>query len=284
MDSKVYRAILSTICYSDIFDFPLTESEVYKWRKDIRILGYNDIKRANGVIAHKGRFMFLKGRERLIAQRMRREKISGNKLAIAKRIASLLKRIPTVRLIGVSGSVAMNNASKQDDIDIFIIAQTQTVWLTRLLAIIIVELFGKRRRPGDIQVADKICLNMFMDENFLPTPKERQNLYTAHEICQLKALYDRDNTYVKFLAANMWIGKFLPNGVRIKDEGLRMKGNHLSLFVLEWFAKKLQLWYMRRHTTSEVVTDHYLSFHPNDYTDDILTAYRERLSFYGLQV
>lgn len=299
MDSKAYTSILKTICYADIFDYPLKEEEVFHFicypersggSRDSSASPHNDmrgtIKRANGVIVHKGAFMFLKGREKLVALRLEREKISKKKSLLAERIVSILKYIPTIRLVGVSGSVAMGNAKKDHDIDLFIIAQTETIWLTRLLSTIVVELFGSRRRPSDTNVTDKICLNMFMDENFLSTPKEKQNLYKAHEICQLRVLLDRENTYQKFLWANRWVARFLPNAMGMIKEGKKssLSINRQSLIVLELIAKQLQFWYMRRHQTSEIVTDHYLAFHPKDYADDVLTAYRRKLSLYDSQI
>lgn len=293
MDSKTYSSILKTICYADIFDYPLKEKEVYRWVKDIKILRYYDIRRANGVIAHKDRFIFLKSREHLIEKRTERETISRKKLLIAKRVASILKNIPTVKLIGVSGSVAMKNADYDDDIDLFIITSKGSMWFTRLLTTVVVELFSKRRRPNDRDVTDKICLNMFVDEAYLAIPKEKQNLYTAHEVCQLKVLYDRGGTYQKFLKANEWVRRYLPNAVlSIKYQVLGIKKKqkntyyiiHATLYIFEWFAKHLQLLYMRRHRTAEVITDHYLAFHPKDYTSDVLAALEKRMFLYGAKV
>lgn len=286
MDSKIYQSILKTVCYADIFEYSLKEAEVNHWVTTIEQLNNTTIQKANGVISHKKGFIFLRGRDWLIRLRKEREKISQRKLSIAKRAASILRYVPTIKLIGVSGSVAMANAKEGDDIDFFIVAQAGTLWLTRLCATIVVEVFANRRRPNDTDVADKICLNMFVNEEHLEVAKEKQNLYTAHEVCQLKVLYDRDNTYQRFLRVNTWVRKYLPNGlVRMKDEGLRIKKeNSIISFIIESIAKYLQLWYMRRHRTSELITDHSLAFHPKDYTNDILTALEKRMLLYGSKV
>ena len=293
---KTYQAILKTVFYADIFDYPLTEEEVYRFISPIlkpRESTRGDIKKANGVIRHKDNFMFLKGQERLIGLRKKKEEHSRKKLLIAKRIASILKHIPTIKLVGVSGSVAIGNADKHHDIDFFIITSTGTLWFTRLLTTIAVELFGKRRRPGDTDVTDKICLNMFVDERFLAIAETRRNLYTAHDVCQLKVLFDRDNTYERFLAANEWVRKFLPNAVssiRYQVLGIRRKQKntyyiiHAAYYILEWLAKHLQLWYMRKRLTTETITDGYLAFHPKDYTKDVLSAFQERVRYYASQI
>src|SRR3989338_746280 len=105
MDSRTYASILETICYADLFDYPLKEEEVRRWIKGRKGVGYTDIRKANGVIIHKDSFVFMKGLEKILQQRIKREKITKNKLTIAQRIVSVLKFIPTVKLIGVSGSV-----------------------------------------------------------------------------------------------------------------------------------------------------------------------------------
>jgi len=43
---------------------------------------------------------------------------------------------------------------------------------------------------------------MLMAENALALPQNKQNLYTAHEVIQLLPIYNKDNTYAKFLRAN----------------------------------------------------------------------------------
>lgn len=294
MDSKIYNSILKTVCYADIFDFPLKEEEVGRWVNDIKILRDYDIKKANGVITHQNRFMFLKGREELIVKRTEREIISKRKIQTAKNIINFLKFIPTIKLVGLSGSVAAGNADRNDDIDFFIVAQKGTLWLTRFITTIVVEFFARRRRPNETNVADKICLNMFVDEDYLAIPKEKQNIYTAHEVCQLKALYNRDSTYEKFLAANKWARKYLPNGIdtrilgyydirRKKEKALNILISQL-LNILNLITKHLQLWYMRRHKTTELISNGMLAFHPKDYTRDVLGAFEKRVNEYAAKV
>ena len=114
-------------------------------------------------------------------------------------------------MVGVTGAQAMNNSDQDDDIDLLIVASRNRLWLTRLFSVLLVEVVAKRRRPGDRKVKDKICLNMFLDEDHLGIPKSERNLYSAHEVAQLKPLWNRGGTYLRFINANHWTGKFLPN-------------------------------------------------------------------------
>jgi len=295
MDSNTYTSILKTICYADIFDFPLTEEEVFIWltslntKKKIKRKELIDqIRLANGVIKHKDNLLFLKGRGSLLRIRKNREAIAKKKLVIAKKVASILCHIPTITLIGVSGSVAIENAKEHDDIDIFIVTKAHTIWLTRLITTVVADLFAKRRKPGSLSLTNAICFNMFVDEYHLAIPKEKQNLYVAHEVCQLKVLYNKNNTYERFLTANAWSKKFLPNATSLQKPQQKIQNSSFSfsylLLPLEKIAKFFQLWYMHKRYTTETVSDHVLAFHPKDYTPHILTAFERKLKLYGAYV
>jgi len=212
-------AILQTLCYHDLFDYPLTLKEIHRFligsakRKaqnlKLQLETQNLIK--EGKIERKGSFYFLKGREKIVVIRKRREKYSQKKLLIAKKAARFLRLILTIKMVAVTGALAINNSQNDDDIDFLIVTQTDRLWLTRIQAVLLIELMGMRRRAQDVEVTDKLCLNIFLDENHLALPRNKRNLFTAHEIALMKLLWQRDNVYQKFLKENQWIKRFLPN-------------------------------------------------------------------------
>ena len=57
---------------------------------------------------------------------------------------------------------------------------------------------------------------MFMDGQKMRFPKSEQDIYTAHEIVQLKPLVDKQETYKRFLWQNRWLQEFLPQAVIIQ--------------------------------------------------------------------
>lgn len=202
------KAILRTLAYADVFDYPLKENEIFRFlisnfQKELPTL--------SSEVSKKEGFYFLKGRKRIVVTRKKRERWSREKLKIAKRVAGWLKLIPTIQMVAVTGALAMNNSEKEDDIDLLIVTSKNRLWLTRLLTVFLVELVSHRRRPQDKNVKDKICLNMFLDEKHLAVPKKEQDLFSAHEACQLKLLWDRNETYQKFVKENQWVKHFLPN-------------------------------------------------------------------------
>ena len=88
-----------TVAYADIFDYPLTGTEVRRWM----IFGTKKINKNK-------KYFFLKGRERIVKIREERAIYQAEKWQIARKAAQLLSKIPTVQLVGVTGGLAMNNA------------------------------------------------------------------------------------------------------------------------------------------------------------------------------
>jgi len=190
----------------------------------------------------------------------------------------------------------MGNAREKDDIDLIMIVKSRTLWASRLLATALVEMLGIRRRPGEQQVKNKICLNMFLAKNYLRLPPDERDFYGAHELLQMKPLWQREDSYKQFLRANRWVKSFFPDAwsdkISEREFSLpTMKSSYFSLgvypvtFILrffEWPAKIIQLKYMQRHRTSEVVTDGVLRFHPRDARPWVKRAFAARLARYKL--
>ncbi len=253
------QATLITVCYSDIFDYPLTSEELTYW-----LVFYKG--KPSPDLLEKNSYYFLPTRKRIVSIRKKREVWSKKKWQIAKKIVWIYKLVPTILLVGVTGGLTMNNVKSEDDIDLFFIVHPKTLWISRLLATLLTESIGMRRRPGDKRFSDKVCLNMFMTSDRLRLVQKERDLFAAHEVLQMVPLWEKNNVYQKFLRANKWVEKFLPNAwdKNIKNENLKLKNENSILQIFEYPAKLGQLWYMRRHRTSEVVTDTVIRFHPRD--------------------
>lgn len=216
--NELQKAVLKTLAYADIFAYPLTlkEIQLFLIASPENTFSLKEIEKEvnkpeiHSFIDSQKNYFFLKNREEIVSFRQK-SLYSYKKLDLAEKTADWLKLIPFIKMVGITGNLAMENAGKNDDIDLLIVAGGQRLWLTRLLTIFLTELITKRRRPGDKEVKDKICLNMFLDEEHLALPKNEQNLFTAHEVCQLKILWQKDNIYQKFLKENQWCKNFLPN-------------------------------------------------------------------------
>lgn len=294
MSSDLRKSIFKTLVYADIFDYPLTIEELWRYLisdKEIdkaEIL--KEIKQIKNIVKI-GDFYCFDKRKEIVKERIIREKESQNKFTIAQKAAKFISLIPTVFLISISGTVAMKNAKKVDDIDFFIIAKKNTLWTTRLLIILMLKILRLHRQIDSQDVADKICLNMFISEEALRLPQYRQDVYTAHEIAQMIPLFERNNVYRKFIKENIWVDKFLPHALKCKTT-LRSKQKHaesfisvylsdiLRLSVLEFAARRVQMRNIKKHLTTETISNHLLAFHPKDNRKKILYAFSKKINKY----
>ena len=292
-------SILKALIYSDIFDYPLSKEEIWRFliAKNVENIDRTSFEKALFEFPpvkweQENGFYFVSGRREIVEKRIKIEKESGKKLELARKIIEKLSLIPTVLFIGISGGLALENAEEKDDIDLFVITSKNTLWITRLILVLLLILMGQyrgRRNPPAGGESNKVCLNMLIDEEALMFKKDRQNLYTAHEIIQLKPIFDRNNMYKRFLLANKWTEKFLPNGIDIRILGYKdikkkspsiLISQYLSIF--ERIAKNIQLLYMKKHRTKETVESHFLAFHPFEYKEYVLREYNKRLKSHSL--
>ena len=292
MDSNINQAILKTLIYHDLFDYPLTAMELWK----LLIWENNDVPSRDSFskallqragFDHKRGYYFLNGREDIIYKRIARHYESKRKNFNVKKIASFLKFIPTIKFLGISGSLSMNNSNIEDDIDLFVIARKNTLWITRFFTTLLVFVLGKKRGLKTHKIKDKICLNMFVSEDNLSFD---QNLFIAHEIVQLKPLISRGTVYEDFLHENMWLNNFLPN---VSRDHLREKKRQTVTFI-EKFIKGIdvvfftpQYLYMKSKITRERIEKNRAEFHPRDTAFYVLSFYRARcaslIKGYGLK-
>lgn len=277
--------LLVTIAYSDIFDYPLTLHEVWTWaigkpvslqvvRRSLTKLAGRDISDVT--------LCFLPGRSGLVSLRNQRAKQTNQKYGKVIHLVKWYRLIPTVDLVGITGGVAMGNADKGDDIDVFFIAKKGTIWISRILVIFMTDLFSQRRHSGELRLKDRICLNMFLSESKLSL--DDRQLYTAHEILQMRPLWYRGDTYDRFLQANAWVRDFLPNAWLHRNAGLSHRTESPSSFwaailkLLEPLAKSFQLWHMKNRRTTETISDDALRFHPRDTKAFVASELARRLS------
>ena len=144
------QRILATLAYADVFDFPLTRSELRQWIiGPVTPLIPKNIQETEQSISHGVTYFTLSGRISIVHIRIARALAAYQKWLRIRRIARRFLWIPTVRLVGVSGGFAVDNARAEDDIDLFFITERGSLWVTRLLVTVTADLLGLRRRPRE---------------------------------------------------------------------------------------------------------------------------------------
>lgn len=278
------QSILATLAYHDIFDYPLTAAEIHQYiigRFTSRKVLTDKINLLVGIklISEKKGYYFLKGRLKIVSLRKQRQRFSKAKIKRAYFFAKVLKMIPTVKLVAISGALAMQNSHREDDIDLVLICAKNRLWTTRFL--VNLSLLPFKRDVRSQKITDRACLNVFIDESALAI--KPQSLYLAHEICQMKPIWDRDGTYQRFISANKWVYKFLPNWQLSSQFTVRGSQKSSSLTVsrqlstVENFLRSFQLWYMKGKITTERIEKHQLFFHPQNTGELVMNQYQKRL-------
>lgn len=287
------ESILKTLLYSDIFDYPLSKEEIWKFlisknKEDKQsFLKYLNLK--NHLFDYKNNLYFIKGRIEIIKKRQEKEKYSLEKIKFAKKIIQKISLIPTVYFIGISGALAMKNSDKDDDIDLFVVTAKNSVWTTRLIIVIVLIFLRVYRKRNGESVSNKICLNMLVDDSSLSFSKDRNDLYTAHEIAQILPIFNRNKTYERFINSNIWIKDFLPNAFSqkpiipfvSKTSFINKAINYLlRIPIIEFLARSIQFRYMKKYITKETVSNNFLAFHPFDYKAHVLNNYKKKIAKY----
>ncbi len=206
------QAILFTIAYGDIFQYPMTVQEIHRYLIGLQSThqaireALHQPNRLGRWITHCGPFYMLPGRNELVHIRQQRMQESARLWPKAEYYGRLIARIPFVRMVAVTGSLAMNNVIPGGDIDYLIVTRQGRLWLTRSLVIILVRL---ARQSGD-----RICPNFFLSEQTLAL--RDQNIFSAHELTQMVPL-SGGKIYTAIRQDNLWADKYLPNASSAPD-------------------------------------------------------------------
>jgi hypothetical protein len=205
-DPGLAQAILQTLHYADLFDFPMTLAEIQRYvigcRADAAAetheLAHNPALRDR--VEQTGTLYYLAGRGGLIAVRQERAAASVALWRRARHYIALLRWLPFVRMVAVTGALAMDNVGQRVDIDLLVAAAPGRVWICRrflILGVRVVRLLG-----------DELCPNYVVDVRHLE--QTQQDLYIAHELLQMVPLAGYA-LYRAMLQANPWAGRYLPN-------------------------------------------------------------------------
>lgn len=264
------QAVLHTLTYSDHFNFPLTDSELYSRLIYLKLSPpvFTRLLTSlltSGQVVQTGPYYHLPGRSQLVSLRTKRERVARAKLTLARRYTSTLSRFPGVLAIFATGSLAVNNSTPGDDLDFMIITKTSSLWTTRLLITLFTTLALLRRTPGSTHNSGKLCLNLYLDTSGLTLPAPRQNLYTAYELVQARPLHDPLHLHSHLLTANSWLTAYLPNFPLPPSPPSSLTSHPSSIGnLLEKLAYSLQYQYMKKKISREYISPHAAFFHPRD--------------------
>ncbi len=200
------RDILSTLSYFDLFQYPLTQTEIFMFLKNHYpleefTLALQNLAQENWI--HKfDEFYSIRNDYGLVTRRRKGNIRAKQMLETSEKIAGFLSRFPFVRGVAVSGSLSKNFADEGSDIDLFIITAPGRLWLARTF----MHLFKKFTFLVNRQ--HFFCMNYYIDEEVLQI--REKNIYTATEVVTLLPLRGI-SAFENFYTHNSWSRDFLPN-------------------------------------------------------------------------
>jgi len=286
------KSILATIGYYDIFDYPLTGFEVFKYLinplhiisqlgikkgmklEPVRETSFLDILKILGsgnledFIEEKNGLYFLKGKGNLVKQRIERQKIAVSRWKKVYRVIKFLQVCPFIKMIAVCNSLAIDNSKQKADIDFFIIIRKGRIWLTRFLITFIIWSLGQRRHGQ--KIAGRVCLSFYITDQALNLQSltiEPYDIYLAHWVLEIKPVYWRNQTYNQFISENKWLKDYFFNFEQtLNERHPQFKTNGFLSLIQKSSEKILGGWFgglieklfrlVQRHRINRKITPH----------------------------
>lgn len=284
--SSLEHSILETMAYFDVFEYPLTYPELYRylWRSPKTTLSevIQITRQMNQIIEHDGFVMF---KDRASLPRIRQHRYVESELKWNKRrwFIRWLSYLPGVEAIFLTNTFAYHNVKTDSDIDVLIVTRPHTIWATRFYTTAVAKLFGVRPRPH--RTKDTLCLSFYITPTGLTQLEKLRSddddALEAYWIVQAMPVYD-PHGYAKQIANSEWLKQVLPNNQpvqqhinrSIKHTWLHSVTHTLGKLLL-WnkLLKTLQFWIMPKQlkqlsgpleTGVVVLTDDLLKFHTRD--------------------
>jgi hypothetical protein len=291
-ESPLAEAVLRTLLYADVFDFPMTLTEIHHF-----LIGQTATPQEIDTVLHESRWLtthitctndYYSLINRDLAQLRRdREAASARLMPLARRWGAILAYLPFVHMVALTGALAVRNASDtHDDLDYLLVTAPRRVWTGRAFAVMLVRiarLFGVG-----------LCPNYVLAETALY--QDRQDIFTAHEIAQMIPLAGLA-VYAQMRSVNAWANDILPNthdplyveteyiphgiALVIKEFGERLLSGKLGDWFEAWEQRRKLAKFARLaqqpNSSAQLDSDH-VKGHFNDYGAPALKAYQERLA------
>lgn len=198
-------AVLKSVVYASLFDYPLTVHQLHNSLIGVRADCSEIVSwwRTGGLlqstVEYRDGFFFPAGRADLIATRARREAVSRDMLDRDRRILTMMTRLPFIRMVALSGSLAHLNAEGSADLDLFVITAPNRVWSVTLAVLALSRVFGWRKH---------ICLNYVVSERTMKIVPE--DLFTANQIIHLRPVFG-EKMFERFVKTNGFVRTHYPN-------------------------------------------------------------------------
>jgi hypothetical protein len=301
-NNTTQAAILKTVIFFDLFNYPLTNWEIWQYLNLEIDLGALESKIEELVLSktleQKDGFYFLSGRQELTKIRRERYNYANYKIKLARRAAKLFKWLPSVKLVAVANLIGHHNLRNESDVDIFIVSSPHRLWLTRLFCTGLMKI--TRQRPTKECKRNRMCLSFYAATNGLAMESLRfkpSDPYFDHWFLGLYPIYDTDRYLAYLRFKNPWLKKSFPNSLLLREnftndylsQNLLDKILYYGANILNFLAKKIQLLIMPKvlkelagKESGVVLSDSILRFYLKDRRQEFLENYNKRLAEFSI--
>ena len=120
----------------------------------------------------------------------------------ANKYIKFIKWLPGLKMIWIGNSLAMKSATKDSDIDLYIVTDKNAMWFVRIMVTFIFQVLWVRK--DETHHAWRFCLSFFstIDGMDFSSFKIDDDVYLYFWIVYFKPIADYSNTYEKFLEEN----------------------------------------------------------------------------------
>ena len=161
-------------------------------------------------------FVVQKGYEYLFSERKLRAKISKEYTQVAELfVRNLVRNNSNVRLVAVCGSVAYGSAKASDDIDLFIMARKNRLWIVFFKALLLARVY--RLKASLVGQNTNFCLSYMQDESEFEKESQRKTALFARELLSIIVFCGKE-FYRTLLVKTKWIEGFFPRLTALRLE------------------------------------------------------------------
>lgn len=310
-NGSVKRAVIATTVFFDMFSYPLTALEIYKWlyfkNRTTNQPSFNEVTRSIEQLQQRGKllyangFYFLPGRKSLVKLRIKRHNLAQSRFIKVQRFARIIQIVPFVEMVAACNTLAIYDIKSDSDIDVFIIVRHGRLWFTRFWVTVFAWIAGVWRHGG--KVTNQICLSFFVCDNTLNLKSiaKQFDIYLTYWINLVIPVFDK-GMFHKFVKENNWIKDYLPNSYPYKTIPKRRQIE--PLWCVKWidkirepilggrfgnlvekFFRSFQKKKMRKRTmsleagsTDVIISEDMLKFHEVDKRNEFQKKWEEKMS------
>lgn len=299
--NAVDEQIIRTLLYYDIFNYPLTSKEIFRFlgtkHQDELSLTTSLQGLCERQIIYRFKNLYgLKNSSSLAERRLKGNNEAEKYLQLAKKKGNFISKFPFVRAVLASGSLSKGYMDENSDLDFFIVTEPNRLWIARTLLVMYKRLFLFNSHKY-------FCVNYFVDENHLEI--EEKNLFTATELATVIPLYG-SKQYENLHRENGWLKAYFPNYSprNTKDVPVTKSGWIQGMFekvlntffgkaLEEYFQEKTLSRWRKQYEKNYSASDFKVAFksksyasknHPRNFQRSVMEVYQEKLKSFGLNL